>query len=73
MNPAPAILTIQRLGAQGDGAAEHEGRQVFVPFALPGEVVEAEVNGERARLTRSRATDCRIAGSRIGSTPTCAR
>jgi 23S rRNA (uracil1939-C5)-methyltransferase len=51
MKPPPTTLTILRLGAQGDGVAEHEGRQVFVPFALPGETVEAEVDGDRARVT----------------------
>jgi len=50
MKPPPTTLTILRLGAQGDGLAEHDGQQVFVPFALPGEVVEAEVDGDRARL-----------------------
>jgi 23S rRNA (uracil1939-C5)-methyltransferase len=51
MKPPPTTLTILRLGAQGDGVAEHEGRQVFVPFALPKETVEAEVDGDRARVT----------------------
>lgn len=50
MQPPPTTLTILRLGAQGDGVAEHEGRPVFVPFALPGEVVEAEIEGDRARV-----------------------
>ena len=52
MNATPITLTIQRLGAQGDGVAEHDGKQVFVPLALPGETVEAEVQGDRARVTR---------------------
>ncbi len=43
-------LHIQRLGAQGDGVAVHEGRQVFVPFALPGETVMADLEGDRARV-----------------------
>ncbi|NOX74321.1 MAG: class I SAM-dependent RNA methyltransferase, partial [Alphaproteobacteria bacterium] len=33
-------LTIKRLGHQGDGIAEGD---IFVPFALPGEVVEGEI------------------------------
>jgi len=52
MNASPITLTIQRLGAQGDGIAEHEGRQVFVPLALPGETVEADLQGDRARVLR---------------------
>lgn len=43
-------LVIQKLGAQGDGIAEHEGRQVFVPLTLPGETVRAELSGDRARV-----------------------
>ncbi|MEQ1607870.1 MAG: class I SAM-dependent RNA methyltransferase [Hyphomonadaceae bacterium] len=50
MSGAPITLNIQRLGAQGDGAAEHDGRQVFVPLSLPGETVTAEISGDRARL-----------------------
>ncbi len=34
-----AILTIARLGAQGDGVADTPDGPVFVPFALPGEKV----------------------------------
>lgn len=43
-------LKITELGAQGDGVAEHDGHKVFVPLALPGEVVKADVSGERARV-----------------------
>ncbi len=50
MSSGPVMLDIQRLGAQGDGVAEHEGRQVFVALTLPGETVTAEINGDRARL-----------------------
>lgn len=50
MSVAPITLNIERLGAQGDGVAEHEGRQVFVPLTLPGETATVEVNGDRARL-----------------------
>jgi 23S rRNA (uracil1939-C5)-methyltransferase len=43
-------LKIIELGAQGDGVAEHDGRKVFVPLALPGETVKAELSGDRARV-----------------------
>lgn len=52
-----ATLTILRLGAQGDGMASLEGREIFVPLALPGETVEAVVNGDRARVTRILSPD----------------
>lgn len=45
-------FVIDRLGAQGDGVADVDGRMVFVPFALPGERIEADVEGERGRLLR---------------------
>ena len=57
MNPPPTTLTILRLGAQGDGVAEHEGKQVFVPLALPGETVVADIAGDRARLLSIIAPD----------------
>jgi 23S rRNA (uracil1939-C5)-methyltransferase len=43
-------LTIDRLGHRGDGIAETPEGRVFVPYALPGESVEAEVDGDRGRL-----------------------
>jgi 23S rRNA (uracil1939-C5)-methyltransferase len=45
-------FVIDRLGAQGDGVADVDGRMVFVPFALPGERIEADIEGERGRLMR---------------------
>ncbi len=44
-------LTISRLGNQGDGIADTEAGPVYVPFALPGERVDADVEGSRAALT----------------------
>ena len=41
---------IARLGAQGDGVADTPTGPVFVPYALAGERVQADVRGERARL-----------------------
>ena len=43
-------LDIARLGAQGDGVADVGNGPVFVPYALPGERVQADVRGDRARL-----------------------
>lgn len=45
-------LLIRRIGAQGDGVADLDGEPVFIPFTLPGERIEAELDGERARLLR---------------------
>jgi 23S rRNA (uracil1939-C5)-methyltransferase len=43
-------LTIERIGARGDGIAHHEGRAIFLPFTAPGDVV-------RARLGRDGKTE----------------
>ncbi len=44
--------TITSLGHKGEGIAEIEGRKLFVPLALPGEVVEIEAEGDRGTLLR---------------------
>jgi 23S rRNA (uracil1939-C5)-methyltransferase len=45
-----ARLTIERLGARGEGVARTSRGLVFVPYALGGETVLAEVDGERGKL-----------------------
>jgi 23S rRNA (uracil1939-C5)-methyltransferase len=40
-------LNILEIGARGDGIAEEAGHRYFVPFVLPGEIVEAEPGGKR--------------------------
>ena len=52
----PAIpahtLTIDHVGAQGDGRAREQERWVSVPFTLPGERVEVSGEGDRLTLER---------------------
>ena len=43
-------LTIESLGARGDGLARHEGARIIVAGALPGEVVRVMPEGEAASL-----------------------
>lgn len=43
-------LTISELGVQGDGVSHTPAGPVYVPFALPGEVVTAQVEKQRGRL-----------------------
>ncbi len=43
-------LRIEKLGHRGEGVASFGGRRVFVPYALPGETVTAEVDGDHGRL-----------------------
>jgi len=43
-------LEITRMGRRGEAIAEVDGKPVYVPFALPGERVDAEIAGDRASL-----------------------
>ncbi|TGS87373.1 class I SAM-dependent RNA methyltransferase [Mesorhizobium sp. M3A.F.Ca.ET.174.01.1.1] len=45
-----ARFTIAKLGAQGDGIASTDGDEVFIPFTLPGEIVTAVRQKDRAAL-----------------------
>ncbi|MBY9066784.1 hypothetical protein K1X12_07720 [Hyphomonas sp. WL0036] len=45
-------LTIDHVGAQGDGRAREQDRWVSVPFTLAGEVVEVSGTGDRLALER---------------------
>jgi 23S rRNA (uracil1939-C5)-methyltransferase len=40
-------LTVTAIGAGGDGIAHHAGATIFLPHALPGEEVEAQLSGRR--------------------------
>jgi len=50
MTTAPVRLTIERLGQRGEGMSRSTGGTVFVPYALAGETVLAEIDGEHGRL-----------------------
>lgn len=53
MPAVPArTLTIDHVGAQGDGRAREQERWVSVPFTLPGESVEVSGEGDRLKLER---------------------
>ncbi len=41
---------IESLGHKGEGVVTLDGRKVFVPFALPGETVSMNIEGERGTL-----------------------
>ena len=48
-------LRIARLGARGDGVADSAAGAVYVPYALPGEIVEVEpwpAHADRRHLTK---------------------
>src|SRR5262245_3754358 len=48
-------LRIARLGARGEGVADSAAGAVYVPYALPGEIVEVEpwpAHADRRHLTK---------------------
>ncbi len=45
-----AHLRIERLGSRGEGISRGPDGMIFVPYALPGEKIVAEVDGESGRL-----------------------
>ncbi len=47
---AARTLTIESVGAQGDGRARENGALVSVPFTLTGETVRVEGGGDRLKL-----------------------
>lgn len=50
---AKAKLEIEKLVYGGDALARLDGQVVFVPFALPGEEVEAETTAAKGKLLRA--------------------
>jgi len=40
-------LAVERIGAQGDGIAEYDGKPVFLPFTVPGDRVRARLGARR--------------------------
>jgi 23S rRNA (uracil1939-C5)-methyltransferase len=46
--PRELVFEVSGIGGQGDGIAEIDGQQVFVPWTLPGETVRARVAGSHA-------------------------
>ena len=45
-------VKIEKLGKKGDGIFQDEGREMFVPFTLPGETVSVDISGKNFRLSR---------------------
>ncbi len=45
-----ALLDIEKLGARGEGVSRGPHGLIFTPYALPGERIRAELDGERGKL-----------------------
>lgn len=63
-------LEITSLSHSGEGIARHEGRVVFVPFALPGETVRAEIVEDKKNFQRARLVEV-LKASPDRITPPC--
>jgi 23S rRNA (uracil1939-C5)-methyltransferase len=47
------ILELTSMSPTGEAIARHEGKVVFVPFGIPGEVVQAQINHSRRSYARA--------------------
>jgi len=63
-------LRIEKLVAGGDGLAFHEGKAVFVPLALPGELVLASISRERRDFLQAELLEV-LEPSRYRVAPAC--
>jgi len=63
-------LTVDRLGAQGDGIAEWQGGTVFVPFAVPGDRVRVQIGARRGSGREGRVIEHIESGPRRAA-PVC--
>ena len=52
-NLSHVTLTIHALSEKGDGLADWQGKKIFVPQALPGEVVEAFLYGIKPKYAQA--------------------
>ncbi|MEK6795210.1 MAG: 23S rRNA (uracil(1939)-C(5))-methyltransferase RlmD [Spirochaetota bacterium] len=50
-------LTIEKLGGEGVSIARAEGKTVFVPFGVPGDVVKAEIREDKRTYCRASITE----------------
>lgn len=55
-------LSIERIGARGDGIAQYRGQPVFVPFTVPGDRVLARLGARRGGGWEGLVVDRRASG-----------
>src|SRR5436305_12645389 len=65
-----AELTVEQIGARGDGVAQYRGERVFLPFTVPGDRVRARLGGRRRGGREGRVVD-RLAFGPDRTTPRC--
>jgi 23S rRNA (uracil1939-C5)-methyltransferase len=52
--PTTITVTLSSIAHGGEAIGHHEGKIVFVPYAIPGETVQAEIVEEKQRWARAR-------------------
>jgi len=55
--PNTITLKLDTMAHGGDAIGRHEGRAVFVPYAIPGEEVRVEIVDDRERWARARLVE----------------
>ena len=63
-------LSVERLGAQGDGIAQYESAPVFLPFTVPGDRVRARLGAARGAGREGRVVE-RLASGPGRTDPPC--
>lgn len=51
---SPVVVRVESLDLEGRGVARSDGKVMFIPGALPGETVRAEIVGRKATFDRAR-------------------
>ncbi|MBX7236681.1 MAG: 23S rRNA (uracil(1939)-C(5))-methyltransferase RlmD [Caldilineales bacterium] len=55
MKPAPPVtLTLTGIAHGGEAFGHHQGKIVFVPYAIPGETVQVEISEDKPKWARAR-------------------
>lgn len=63
-------LKVTAMAHGGDAIGKHEGRSVFVPYAIPGEVLRVELAEERKHFVRARLLEV-LEPSPVRMAPPC--
>jgi len=63
-------LAVARIGARGDGIADHDGEPVFLPFTVPGDRVRARLGARRGGGREGRVVE-RLASRGGRADPPC--
>jgi len=63
-------LTIEGISHNGEGVSRNEGKVIFVPYAMPGEIVQADILEEKKNYSRATLREI-IKSSNQRTQPNC--